>query len=95
MDNALPLAQNSHRSRRQFRTDAFAAARKEVTPPPRIGSKHGATRPFATDDPFTWLPWHPQEDTAEDEEPEPSTPQDPQQPAPSRNRAPEGTLLAA
>jgi hypothetical protein len=34
--------------------------------------------PLATDDPFTWLPWLPQEDTGEDEEHEPSVPQDPQ-----------------
>jgi hypothetical protein len=94
MDSVLPIAQNSHRphrTRRKPRTDALAAARKEITPPPRVESEHDATGPLATDDPFTWLPWHPQEG----EEPEPSAPQEPQQPAPSQDRAREGTSLAA
>ncbi|MFI5571271.1 hypothetical protein ACIA6T_28810 [Streptomyces sp. NPDC051740] len=34
--------------------------------------------PLATDDPFTWMPWNPQEDPGEDEEQQPSVPRNPE-----------------
>ncbi|MFE2280343.1 hypothetical protein ACFXAE_24585 [Streptomyces sp. NPDC059454] len=76
MGGASPLLKRPEQVAQKI-TDDFAVPQIIVVPPHRITSGRDPAGPLATDDPFTWLPWRPDEDTDEDEEHE-SSPAEPQ-----------------
>jgi hypothetical protein len=90
LGNVMPSEQYSQGYRGKPRNSAFGPAAGKETLSHSFNSGYRPTAPLATDDPFTWFPWRPQEEERKGEEPEHPAPQEPQQ-----CRAGTGTAYAA